>query len=49
MKLHARIYYYYYYYLTLTSVGGSLAASFVEMCKCWKRKSLRYLFLIKVD
>lgn len=47
MNLHTKIYH--YYYVTFTNVGGFLAVSFIKMCKCWKRRSLRYLFLIKVD
>lgn len=50
MKPHTGIYLHYYYYVTFTNVGGFLAVSFIEMCKYWKRRSLRYLFfLIKVD
>lgn len=49
MKLRTRIYHYYYYCLTFTSVCGFLTVSFIKMRKCWKRRSLRYLFLIKVD
>lgn len=47
MKLRTGVYH--YYCLTFTNVGGFLAVSFIKMCKCWKRRRLRYLFLIKVD
>lgn len=49
MKLHTRVYQYYYYHVTFANVGGFLAVSFIKMCKFWKRRSLCYLFLIKVD